>query len=198
MVATESPKRKSDRDLLWETWENLELPPGSRAEILRGAIYLSPTPVPRHNRLYAKLSKQLITVTEDLGWEIINTQTVLLPATDEAAIPDLLVVPDEAIDNAEEWRLPPDEVRLAAEITSPPTRERDRSFKLDSYAKAGIPIYLVIDPLESDGTVTVYHRPDRSGAYRLHQTVEFGTELALPKPFGKLDTAEFKSRQPKG
>ena len=66
MVATETPKPTymSDRDVLWETWETLDLPPGPRAEILRGASYLSPPPRSTHNRLNAKWSKQLVQVRQ--------------------------------------------------------------------------------------------------------------------------------------
>ncbi len=200
MVATETPEPMlaHDRDFLWETWENLDLPPGSRAEILRGAIYLSPTPMSRHNRLYAKLSRQLSEVTTELGWEMVNTETVLLPATDEAAVPDMVVVPDQVLDDHDDWRLPPDDVQLVAEITSDSTRKRDLTFKLESYAKANIPIYLVIDRFDGEGTVTVHHRPDGTGRYLQRQTVPFGKPIRLPKPFDiELDTTEFKSRQRK-
>jgi Uma2 family endonuclease len=200
MVATEAPRHThgADRDLLWETWEELDLPPGSRAEILRGAIYLSPTPMSKHNRLYAKLSRQLSEVTARLGSEIVNTETVLLPATDEAAVPDMVVVPDEVLDEHDDWRLPPDDVQLVAEITSDSTRKRDLTIKLESYAKANIPIYLVIDQFDGEGTVTVYHQPDGTGRYLQHQTVPFGEPIRLPKPFDiELDTMEFQSRRRK-
>jgi hypothetical protein len=68
-AATETPKptHVADRDVLWETWENLDLPPGSRAEILRGAIYASPSPMSRHNLHFARLTRMLYPVADANG-----------------------------------------------------------------------------------------------------------------------------------
>jgi Uma2 family endonuclease len=129
---------------------------------------------------------------------VTNTESVKLPATDEAVIPDLIVVPDEELDTDTEWLLGPDSVQLIAEITSASTRDRDLTMKPSSYASARIPIYLIVDRLDGDGTVAVYHQPDDTGRYLQHQTVPFGEPLRLPKPFDlELDTAAFKSKRPR-
>ncbi len=179
-------------DRLWETWEHLKLPPGSRAEILRGAIVVSPSPMNLHNLLFALLVEQLVPKAKKLGWAITNTESIRLHSTGEAVIPDLVAAPKKALYSGKEWLLNADEVELVVEITSASTRDRDLTWKLESYGKAQIPIYVIVDRLDGDGTVTVYHEPDGDGKYKLHQTVGFGTKLWLPEPFDiEIDTSEF-------
>ncbi len=194
MVATESPKPdlKSDRDRLWETWESLEPPPGSRAEILQGAIIVSPTPTSGHNLVFSILIEQLVPNTQPRRWAVTNTESIKLPATDEAVIPDLIVVPKDTLRSDDEWLISSEHVRLVAEITSPSTRHRDLVWKRDSYAGSDIPIYLIVDRYDGDGTVTMYHEPDGHGRYLERKTVRYGQPLELPSPFEfNLDTKEF-------
>ncbi|THV24294.1 Uma2 family endonuclease [Glycomyces paridis] len=182
---------------LREAWEQLETPPGYRAEMLRGEIILSPTPIDKHNRIFGSLVTRLAAKAEAEDWSVTNTQTISLPATDEEAVPDLIVIPQEAMDSGE-WRKSAEEVLLICEITSPSTRTRDREYKLKSYALAGIPLYLIVDLYDHEGTVTVYSEPDGEGAYIEHQTVGFGRSITLPDPIGvEIDTSRFvpKSRK---
>jgi Uma2 family endonuclease len=198
MAATETPNptRMPERNALWETWENLDLPPGSRAEILRGAIYVSPSPMSRHNLLFSKLARMLHAVADENDWAITTNESIKLPATDEAVIPDLIVIPSDELDSDTEWLIEPDALQLVVEITSASTRSRDLTIKLESYAKANIPIYLIVDRLDGEGTVTVHHQPDGTGRYLQRRTVPFGDSLQLPKPFDiELDTRAFKSKQ---
>lgn len=188
----------ADRERIWATWSNLDLPQNLRPEILRGAIIVSPPPVLLENLLRAVLTSQLMNVSERFDWVIVGTQAVELPATDEGVIPDLVVVPDKALRN-DGWLIGPDELQLVAEVTSASTRDRDLTWKSSSYAKARIPIYLIVDRFDGEGTVTVHHEPAGTGVYRQKRTVEFGKGLRLPEPFDiELDTAELTSKQTGG
>jgi Uma2 family endonuclease len=90
------------------------------------------------------------------------------------------------------WVLPPDDLILVCEITSPSTRHRDLDQKLSSYAAAGIPIYLLVDNLDGDGYVTVFSMPDGNQAYKTQATVRFGEPLRLPEPIDfEIDTGRF-------
>ena len=82
---------------------------------------MSPTPIDKHNRIFGSLVTRLASKAEADDWSVTNTQTISLPATDEEAVPDLIVIPQEAMDTGE-WRKNSEEVLLVCEITSPSTR----------------------------------------------------------------------------
>ncbi len=92
----------------------------------------------------------------------------------------------------EEWQVQADDVLLVAEITSPSTRARDLQAKVKGYAHSNVPIYLLIDPHDGDGSTTVYSHPDGKGLYRDEHRAMFGEKLTLPEPLGlELDTTGF-------
>ena len=169
----------------------LELPDGMRAELIGGEIVISPTPANFHNWIYGRLQRRLNReVPED--WIITNTATVFLPATEERFIPDLLICESEALKSMEEWQVKADDVLLVAEITSPSTRARDLGDKVKGYAHSNVPIYLLIDPHDDEGSTTVYSAPDGKGRYRDEHRAAFGEPVTLPEPLGlTLDTAGF-------
>lgn len=89
-------------------------------------------------------------------------------------------------------RVPAEEARLVVEITSQANANHDRIGKVHGYAKAGVELFLLLDPWHSGRpTATLYGEPD-SGTYRVLDTVEYGEKLTLPQPFGlDLDTGIF-------
>ncbi|MEU2682853.1 Uma2 family endonuclease [Streptomyces hygroscopicus] len=169
----------------------LELPDGMRAELIGGEIVISPTPANFHNWIYGRLQRRLNReVPED--WIITNTATVFLPATEERFIPDLLICESEALKSMEEWQVQADDALLVAEITSPSTRARDLQAKVKGYAHSSVPVYLLIDPHDHEGSTTVYSAPDGKGRYRDEHRAAFGEPVTLPEPLGiELDTAGF-------
>jgi Uma2 family endonuclease len=192
MVTTELPHQSTDSvQSIWEVWEHLEIPPGFRAEILRGEIILSPTPIDTHNLLFGILVEMLLPVTVPKGWVVTNSQCIVLPSQDEGLLPDLIVTPKKAMKTGH-WRKSPEDLLLVGEITSPSNRERDTKLKLESYAKAQIPMYLLVDPHHGDGEITLYSEPGDKGAYDRSSTVKFGATLRIPDPFEvDIDTREF-------
>jgi Uma2 family endonuclease len=88
--------------------------------------------------------------------------------------------------------LDPADAELVAEIVSPSNSRNDRVVKLRGYEASGVPIYLLIDPLEE--SATLFFEPS-DGTYQQVRRVPFGTSIALPPPYsGKLDTGAFISR----
>ncbi|MGC9500424.1 Uma2 family endonuclease [Streptomyces sp. WG7] len=101
-------------------------------------------------------------------------------------IPDVFVAPEDLEPYADEDGLGVDAaaVRLVVEIVSPGKRheDRDRVRKRREYARAGIPVYVIIDDYDAQGTVTVLTepRPDKAdwlGVVR----VPYGTDVDIPK-----------------
>jgi Uma2 family endonuclease len=65
----------------------------------------------------------------------------------------------------------------------------DREAKRYGYARAGIPLYLLVDRQEQ--RVTLFSGPDGKD-YEFSDRVPFGKAILLPEPFGiELETAEF-------
>jgi Uma2 family endonuclease len=127
-------------------------------------------------------------------WWVDTSGCVILEPDWNEFQPDLQVAPSAA------W--PPDgkgpsiiEVKLVVEVTSPGKRNliRDRETKYAAYARAGIPLYLIVDRYDAGGHSTLYWNPDpKKEEYKHRHSVPFGEKLTLPEPFEvDIDTAEF-------
>jgi Uma2 family endonuclease len=133
-------------------------------------------------RLYA-------VIPED--WGVYQTLGVAVSSRSGIYIPDLVVVPDAVM--AEGGLLiPAAAAELAVEITSKSNARHDRVSKPAGYARAGVPLYLLVDSWAPGGpTVTLYGEP-KDGVYRTLRAGKFGEDIRLPEPFGLvLDTAAF-------
>ncbi|CAL9505971.1 hypothetical protein SUDANB106_03561 [Streptomyces sp. enrichment culture] len=181
------PDRES-HDML-RTYAQIELPEGRRAELIGGEIVISPTPTNYHNWVCAQPHRLLDRGTPD-ELVVTNTTTVALPATGERYVPDLLVCESAVLRDAREWQVPAEDVLLVGEITSMSTVLRDRKNKAQGYGRSRVPLYLLVDPLDGEGSATVFAEPDGSGRYRVEHRVLFGEKFTLPEPFGlELDTS---------
>ncbi|MEU9830216.1 Uma2 family endonuclease [Streptosporangium sp. NPDC048047] len=111
---------------------------GNRYELFDGSLLVSPPPVPLHQ--FASL--RLMRIIEDAAPPDLEP----LPGVGLGAgprdffIPDLVVVPTEAVEETE-LMFAPDDILLAVELVSPTSRKRDRHMKRSAYAAAGIPLY---------------------------------------------------------
>lgn len=180
------PDTGSDWDATVRLWEETDAPEGCKVEIIEGIVTLAPPPSEEHNDA-AELVQRLLysVVTEKYG----IYQTLGLVAADAAGlyIPDLCVVPRAAL--REGRRVQASEAELVVEITSRSNANHDRVKKAHGYAKAGVPLYLLLDPWQSGRpTATLYGEP-ANGTYRVLASVEYGEQLTLPAPFDvTLDT----------
>ncbi|MGW2346077.1 Uma2 family endonuclease [Streptomyces sp. NPDC001661] len=180
------PAKGSDWDEIVRVWEDTDAPEGCKVEIIEGIVTLAPPPSEAHNDA-AELVTEALWPVRPKGCGIY--QTLGLVAADAAGlyIPDLCVVPRTAL--RERRRVQAAEAELVVEITSQSNANHDRVKKAHGYAKAGVPLYLLLDPWHSGRpTATLYGEPD-NGTYRVLASVEYGEELALPAPFDvTLDT----------
>ncbi|MFC8763553.1 Uma2 family endonuclease [Streptomyces sp. NPDC057193] len=103
-------------------------------------------------------------------------------------MPDLVVAPKGSLDDQQEWHAP-DPVLLVAEVTPTSTASRDRVQKIRAYARAGIPLHLLIDRESGEAVVCSGPAGDDYGHKSIHK---LGTAVALPHPLGfELDTSAF-------
>ncbi|MEU4682402.1 Uma2 family endonuclease [Streptomyces xinghaiensis] len=177
-------------DDLVRFWKETDAPEGCRVEIIEGIITVSPPPANDHNNIADDIQRLLYTVIPR-EWGIYQTQGVSVPGRKGLFIPDLAVIPKEALD-APGYEIPAGHARLIVEITSESNARTDRLSKPRAYASAGVPLYLLVDAWAPGGpTVTLYGEPV-GDVYRLLQAGKFGDGIHVPPPFDLvIDTGVF-------
>lgn len=195
MVENDQASEGRPWDYLLQTWRELDVPEGWRAEIDEGQIVLVPPPHAHHNGIAAKVQRRLYRdLPEEL--EIYQTLGIHVAPLDKLYVPDLVVMPSELIDAADPESSDPMEASdalLIVEITSKGNAREDRTKKYRAYARAAVPMYLLIDRFDTRGAmVTLFTEPNEDGTYKRSDAVPFGKPLTLPEPFGTtLLTADF-------
>jgi Uma2 family endonuclease len=123
----------------WTYEDYLRLPEdGNRYEVIRGVLYVTPAPIPRHQFAVLKLGRFFdeFVSDNDLGVVLAAPMDVKLPfGIAEPVQPDIVVF---LKGNEPRWELSyyqgvPD---LIVEVLSPRTRRRDRTVKMDAYRDA--------------------------------------------------------------
>ncbi|MEU0356212.1 Uma2 family endonuclease [Streptomyces cyaneofuscatus] len=184
------PGPDQDWEALVRIWEETDAPEGCKVEIIEEIVAVSPPPSTDHNVTAELLQRSLYTVIP-ADWGIYQTLGVSLPGRGGLYIPDLVVVPRQVL-SGPGHQVPAAEARLVVEITSRANANHDRVSKVNGYAKAGVELFLLLDPWHSGRpTATLYGEPE-GGTYRVLETVEYGGKISLPEPFGlDLDTGVF-------
>lgn len=169
------------------------VPEELRAEIVDGDIIVSPLQLNVHQRVILHLTEVLVPIASTLGCWVDTSGGVILEPDWNEFHPDLQVAPRTAWPRTGNTGPTLPEVKLVVEVTSPDKRDlvRDRKTKYAAYARAGIPLYLMIDRYDGDGFATLYSNPSGEEYLDVHK-VPFGEVLTLPKPFEvEVDTAQF-------
>lgn len=123
---------------------------GVRYELHDGMLLVTPSPSPDHQRASGRLYLLLHAACPP-GLEVFYAPFDLVPSTVRAYEPDLLVIPTGLTGK----RARVATAALVVEILSPSTRSLDLLVKHQAYADAGIPTYLVVDPLAPSAQVFV-------------------------------------------
>lgn len=164
------------------------VPEGRRLELIAGQIHMSPMADGHHAEIVCLLSDQIYDHRRDL--RLYRGIGLELPGTGpkDRVIPDLVAAPARSFHRQFVWHRPYP-VGLVAEVTSKSTADNDRVEKLNGYARAEIPVYVLVD--REAGITAVYSEP-QDGKYGRSEQVRLGKKIMLPKPFDfELDTAEF-------
>ncbi|MFD5328163.1 Uma2 family endonuclease [Streptomyces sp. NPDC127092] len=179
-----------DREALLEGFEQLRAasPDGWRVELLEGDVLVTPVGTGRHATTVSELVEQL--------WDEDRRRTSYTgvglalpdPAGEGRVLPDLVLAPRGGFRNQIVWQVP-DAVLLVAEVTSALTVGRDRGQKVRGYARARIPLYVLIDREAAEVVV----RSEPVGDDYAHKSIhKLGTVVPLPEPLGlTIDTAQF-------
>jgi Uma2 family endonuclease len=147
---------------------------GKRYELIRGDVFVNPSPNPIHQRVSSRLQRQL----EDyfharrLG-EVFAAPIDLILTDHDVFVPDLLVVSDPGHISKRGIEAPP---LLVVEILSPSTRRVDRGLKSRRYAELAVEHCWIVDPVRE--RVECYRL--ESGSYQLRLEAEGTTALSHP------------------
>jgi Uma2 family endonuclease len=150
---------------------------GNRYELFNGSLLVSPSPTPTHQ--YASL--RLVRILEDAAPPQFQPlqEVNLRVGPRDFLIPDLVVVPTEALDGTE-LMFAPNDILLAIEMVSPSTQMRDRHIKKSVYAAAGIPTYWRIELSEGP---SLYVHELAGEEYKPAEKHEAGEVATLFAPF---------------
>ncbi|MFF3835235.1 Uma2 family endonuclease [Streptomyces sp. NPDC002458] len=186
MVESDQGSEGRPWEYLLRTWQELDVPEGWRAEIDEGQIVLVSPPHAHHNGIAEMVQRLLYRGLPDaLG--IYRTLGVHVAPLDKLYVPDLVVMPTELIAAADPEASDPmdaSEALLIVEITSRGNAREDRTKKYRAYARAGVPMYVLIDRFDTRGAMTtLFTEPNEDGTYKRSDAVPFGKPLPLPEPF---------------
>lgn len=178
--------------ILLEWFVEMDTPEGLRAELIEGELMVTPVPVGHHEHCISRIVDQVYGHSST-DTQFSGNKGLKLRSAD--GCPQDHVIPDgtfatggsRLFRGAEPW-MPCEGVAMVLEVTSR-RPQIDRELKRRCYARAGIPLYLLVD--RETGWTTLLSEPERDD-YRQLGAVAFGKPLTLPEPFSfDLETADF-------
>ncbi|MCE7081405.1 Uma2 family endonuclease [Streptomyces sp. ST2-7A] len=152
--------------------------PGHRVEIVGGRLVVTPPPDSGHARSLTRLTFALAPF-QGHGTEVVQGVGLWLPTGEEDyAVPDLAVVGVGFGKHVVAFNCcEPEVFRMVVEITSS-NRITDLTAKPQSYAAAGVPVYVVGDRRRRE--VVVFADP-RGGEYRSRAVYPSGETFVVPE-----------------
>jgi Uma2 family endonuclease len=145
-----------------------------RIELLDGSLLLSPVPTRRHQLVSRRLANHIARAAGGLA--VFNAVNVRL-TVDRVVIPDVVVADTDDEGTAVEAA----EVVLVCEIVSAGNAAADRLLKMQLYAIARIPWYLLVEQ-DGDGHSLRLYRLDGEH-YVEDQVAKAGETLSVVEPF---------------
>lgn len=157
-------------DMMFEWLEKMPIPEGYKTEIVGGHIFMAPQ--------------------RDTRWEIIEQLRVKYPrkrVKSDVRIDypgylngfasDVTLMTEGATRNGKgRWRC--EDVEFIVEVISKKTAGNDYGPKKDTYAAAGVPVYLIVDPYTGEWHL---HTLPKDGKYHGNARFDFGIEIDLTR-----------------
>ncbi|GHJ17551.1 MULTISPECIES: Uma2 family endonuclease [unclassified Micromonospora] len=162
---------------LWTETDYLALDHGlDRIELLDGSLIVTPAPSKRHQLVSWNLVDSLRRAARPLGLLVFEAVNLRL-GVNRMVIPDVVV----ADTDDEGTVVEAGEVRLVCEVVSPGNAAADRLVKMQLYAIARIPWYLLVEQ-DGDSHSLRLHRLD--GEHYVEDAVaKAGETLTVTEPF---------------
>ena len=163
------------------------LPEGQRAELIDGDLYMMAPPRFRHQRISSIIFARIFNYIENKGGKCVAVPApfgVFLEEDDKNYVePDISVICDpdkigeDGCHGAPDWII---------EIVSPASRRMDCFIKLNSYRKAGVREYWIVDP--ETRKVRVYDfKTSEEKDYTFEDTISAGIYEDLQIDMRRID-----------
>ncbi|MFC5953077.1 Uma2 family endonuclease [Streptomyces pratens] len=187
---TASGTELGDFEELLDLLDELDVPDGYKAEIIRGNIVVSPWSKGYYLDVMELLCEQLRQHLPEEHRISYGPFLYVFPGVERAYGPDIHVA-HRSISRITSNHLDGEALSFVAELTSSSTRNDDLTDKVETYGRAGVPVYLLLDMQEEQATV--FSMPSAKG-YEARCSKPFGEKLPIPQPFDcVLDTTDFKA-----
>ncbi|OEV02908.1 Uma2 family endonuclease [Streptomyces oceani] len=173
-----------------QLFEQLEVPEGYKAELLRGDIVMMAGSDWVHNKIVQSVADQI----PPARWDRLQTQDIAIPGEASEPQPGLVVLDPAAFEGPGRL-IPAPAVTLVLEVVSRNSVDRDYRLKRSIYAAGGVPAYLVIDPLS--GRCVLFTEPAGVGAaadYRVERISKFEEPIPLESLDVTLETSSFRTQ----
>ncbi|WP_344988887.1 Uma2 family endonuclease [Nonomuraea helvata] len=166
--------------------------PDRRVEVIEGKLLMSPMGSPEHTWMAVALDHVLWPFYRERGWlGAPGGLNICIEGPRDSLAPDFALVPPDC----PRWgvgELLSSGVLMVAEVVSPSSVYTDRVEKRRTYALGRVPIYVLIDPVADEPSVTVFSEI-KDDAYEVAVTEQIGAPIMLPAPVDfELDTSIFK------
>ncbi|WP_435849011.1 Uma2 family endonuclease [Streptomyces lavendulocolor] len=165
-------------------------PKGWRVELIEGEIHVTPPANGEHEEIVSEVTDQVVQRRKEQRIRSYTGIGLFLPGASVSGKvePDIVLAPKGSFDDQAEYH-DPSAVLLVAEVTSRSTAGNDRVKKIRGYARAGIPVYLLIDRESEQAVVCTEPSGEDYGAKAAYK---LGEVVPLPDPLGfDLDTGRF-------
>ena len=172
------------------TYEDYLLFPedGKRYEIIEGDRFVTPAPVPAHQRVSRNLEFILESFTRKTGaGEVFHAPVDVVLSDTDVVQPDLLIVGKDQADIVGEKNIS-GAPYLVAEILSEGTRKMDFLIKRKLYERFGVREYWIVDPEIKRIEVFVNRkgRLEKTGEYSPGETFESAAFPGLSVPVDEV------------
>jgi hypothetical protein len=189
-AVTTLPVRRFSLDEYHHLIEIGFLQEGDRVELLNGWIIAKMGINPPHASSLTRLCRRLRLILGN-DWIIREQSSLTIPSSDSEPEPDVVVAPgpEEIYDDRHPY---PKDIVLLAEVADSSLSE-DRGEKLQTYARARITVYWIVNLVDRRVEVYTDPRGGKNPTYKQHK--EYGPDDAVPvviegKELGRIPVKE--------
>lgn len=157
-----------------ELFDQMTVPEGYKAEVVEGAIYMSP-----QRDAHWETIRWIVRALEDrfgMHVKVFSDVRIDFPGRLNGYAPDVAKLRDNSKKADGRWHH--QDVEFVAEVISKDTAKNDYGPKKTAYALAEVPVYLIADPYV--GKVRLFTQP-KDGDYVSDLSITYGADVDLTR-----------------
>ncbi|GHB36723.1 hypothetical protein GCM10010377_29590 [Streptomyces viridiviolaceus] len=159
-------------DMLFEWLEKMPVPEGYKTEIVGGHIFMTPQRR-THWDIVLNIIEQLR--TKYPRTRLMSDVRIDYPGRLNGFASDVVALAEDAEED-DKGHVRHQDVEFVAEVISKDTAGNDYGPKKDTYAAAGVPVYLIVDPYVGEWHL---HTHPQDGKYHVDISFGFGEDIDL-------------------